>query len=43
MVVKPLGQKYTLPAVAKDGELKDTARVFKSGRKQLRQIRITKI
>jgi hypothetical protein len=43
MVVKPLGQKYTLPAAAKAGELKDTASVFKSGRKQLRQTSITKI
>jgi hypothetical protein len=42
MMVKPLGQKYTLPADTKDGELKDTIRVFNMGRKQDRQTRLTK-
>jgi hypothetical protein len=43
MVVKPLGQKRTWPAATKDGELKDIISVFKIGKKQLRQIRLTKI
>jgi hypothetical protein len=43
MVVKPLGQKYTFPEATKDGELKDTVRVFNRGKKQDRQIAMTKI
>ena len=42
LVVNPTGQKLTSPASAADFELKETARLYKSGSRQLKE-RITRI